>query len=42
VPGFSVATHTAPLHALHARVTRGEPLRFVTRGYLIEARKPTG
>lgn len=41
VPGFSVATHTAPLLALHARITRGEPLRFGTRGYLIEARKPT-
>lgn len=40
VPGFSVRTHTAPLLALHARATRGEALRFRTRGYLIEARKP--
>jgi SAM-dependent methyltransferase len=41
VPGFSVRTHLAPLLALHERVTRGEELRFTTRGYLIEARKPT-
>jgi SAM-dependent methyltransferase len=40
VPGFSVATHAEPLLALHARVMRGEPLRFGTRGYLIEARRP--
>ena len=40
VPGFSVATHTEPLLRLHAQVVRGEPLRFTTRGYLIEARKP--
>ncbi len=40
VPDFSVATHIAPLLALHTRVERGEPLRFTTRGYLIEARKP--
>lgn len=40
VPGFSVATHTTPLRALHARVAGGEPLRFGTGGYLIEARKP--
>ena len=41
VPDFSVATHTAPLLELQARVIRGEPLRFTTRGYLIEARKLT-
>ena len=38
---FSVATHTTPLLALQARVSRGEPLRFGTGSYLIEARKPT-
>jgi SAM-dependent methyltransferase len=42
VPGFSVASHTEPLLKLHAQVVRGEPLRFTTRGYLIEARKPSG
>ncbi len=41
VQGFSVATHTGPLLALQARVARGEPLRFRTGWYLIEARKPT-
>ncbi len=39
VPGFSVATHMVPLQALHARVAWGEPLRFGSRGYLIETRK---
>lgn len=42
VPGFNVATQLAPLRALHKRVGRGEPLRFATHGYLIEARKPAG
>jgi SAM-dependent methyltransferase len=40
VPGFSVATHAEVLLKLHARLARGEALRFTTRGYLIEARKP--
>jgi SAM-dependent methyltransferase len=42
VPGFSVATHTEPLLRLHAQLVRGEPLRFITRGYRIEARKAPG
>lgn len=40
VPGFSVQTHAAQLLALHAQQQRGEPLRFTTLAYLIEARKP--
>lgn len=40
VPDFSVATHTETLLQLHARIICGEQLRFTTRGYLIEARKP--
>jgi SAM-dependent methyltransferase len=40
VPDFSVRTHLAPLLALQARLNRGEQLRFTTRSYLIEARKP--
>jgi SAM-dependent methyltransferase len=40
VPGFSVRTHLAPLLALQARRDHGEALRFATRGYRIEARKP--
>lgn len=40
VPGFSVATHAEPLLDLQAQLERGEPLRFETRGYLIEARRP--
>ncbi len=42
VPGFSVATHAEPLLQLHARILQGERLRFTTRGYFIEARKPIG
>jgi SAM-dependent methyltransferase len=42
VPGFSVKTHTQPLLELQAQVARGEPLRFTTGSYLIEARKPAG
>lgn len=38
VPGFSVATHTQPLLELDQRLRQGEPLRFVTRGYQIEAK----
>jgi SAM-dependent methyltransferase len=41
VPGFRVTTQIAPLRALHAQIMRGEPLRFITRGYLMEARKPS-
>jgi hypothetical protein len=40
VPGFRVDTHQAPLLALQRRLVRGEELRFVTRGYRIEASKP--
>lgn len=39
VPGFRVATHAEALLALQRRVVAGEPLRFTTRGYLIEARR---
>ncbi len=40
VPGFSLATHSAPLYALHERVAHGDVLRFAAGAYLIEARKP--
>lgn len=39
VPGFSVATHAAQLLALQSRLDSGEPLSFLARKYLIEARK---
>ena len=40
VPGFSVSTHTAALLALQDRLDNGERLRFITRGYQIEASHP--
>lgn len=40
VPGFSVATHLEHLVKLQQQLNRGEPLAFVAKKYLIEARKP--
>ena len=39
VPGFSVETHLKYLLALHEQVENQKPLSFVSKKYLIEARK---
>lgn len=39
VPGFSVATHLAHLTKLQHQSDSGKPLEFVSRKYMIEARK---
>lgn len=40
VPGFSVESHFTGLKELQRRQARGEPLAFLAKKYLIEARKP--
>jgi SAM-dependent methyltransferase len=40
VPGFSVKTHLSYLLKLQEQLENQEPLSFVARKYLIEARKP--
>lgn len=40
VPGFTVDTHLPYLLALQDKLEGGEPLQFVTRQYLLRARKP--